>query len=118
MARTEGGKSIAIYDDEVLLTEDVISIDFSGNVSGSVESLGNVKETFTGGSPGTLVKEIVSGSGTSFTLAHTPVSIISVVARGQTLYPSGSNQGYSIIGTALTTNDSWATGDILVTYYY
>ena len=66
----------------------------------------------------TLFTEIPTGSGTSFTLSHTPVTIVMIVARGQILYPSGANQGYSILGTALTTNDSWSAGDILATYYY
>ena len=115
MART-ARKTLPIYDSEVLLTLDANSIDFAGSVSGTVDNNGNVKETFSGGgSPGTYVEEVVSGNGTSWTLAHTPVSILFVEARGQTIYPPAA---WSNTGTALTTTDSWTTGDILVGYYY
>lgn len=117
MART-AKKTLPIYDGGVLLTPDANSLNFAGSVSGSVDGNGNVTENITGGTPGTYIQEVVSGSGTSFTLGHTPVQIVLVSARGQQLYPSGSNQGYSITGTALTTNDSWSAGDILVSYYY
>ena len=118
MART-AKKTLPIYKTGILLIGDANSINFTGSgVAGSVDGLGNVTENISGGAPGTFVQEIPTGSGTSFTLAHTPISVLLVTARGQVLYPSGGNQGYSITGTTITTNDSWATGDLLVTYYY
>ena len=74
------------------------------------------KYVLGGGTAISIQTEIPTGTGTSFTLSKTPTTIILVTARGQILYPSGSNQGYTISGATITTSDSWSAGDILVVY--
>ena len=62
--------------------------------------------------------EIVSGSGTSWTLADTPITgSVKIWAAGVRLYPgSDPNFGYSISGTAITTRRSYSTGDLIADY--
>ena len=69
-----------------------------------------------GGGNNFIYNEVVSGIGTTFTLAHTPVTgTQAVYANGQRLTPTVD---YSITGTVITTVDSWATGQILADYQY
>lgn len=59
--------------------------------------------------------EVVSGSGTTFTLAATPVAGSEhVFANGQRLTPGGVD--YTIAGAVITTITSWSTGTILADY--
>lgn len=63
--------------------------------------------------------EIVGGSGTSYTLANTPIlGSEHVFAKGQRYYSSGPNTGYSISGKIITITDgsSYGLGDILADY--
>ena len=62
--------------------------------------------------------EIVSGNGTSWTLANTPqTGTVKLWAQGTRLYPgSDPNFGYSITGTAITTQQSYSTGDLIADY--
>lgn len=58
--------------------------------------------------------EVVSGSGTTFTLANTPiVGSEHVFGQGQRLYPTTD---YTISGAVITTVQSWNTGMILSDY--
>lgn len=58
--------------------------------------------------------EVVSGSGTTYTLANTPVAGSQhVYAARQRLYPTTD---YSISGATITTIATWATGDLLADY--
>ena len=58
--------------------------------------------------------EIVSGSGTTFTLANTPVSgSLKLYAGRNRLYPTTD---YSISTATITTILSWSTGDLLADY--
>jgi hypothetical protein len=63
--------------------------------------------------------EVVSGSGTTFTLAHTPVSgslhLFNATAR---LWPGASPKDYTISGATITMNYSLATGALLADYRY
>lgn len=69
------------------------------------------------GSTGTSVyNEVVSGSGTTFTLAHTPIlGTVRVYANGQRLTPTVD---YSITGAVITTVSSWSAGMITADYQY
>lgn len=93
MART-ARKKIGIYDNGILLTDDVNSLDFTGaGVFGSVDSQGNVIENISGGSSGgTLAFEIptppADGMTTVFTVLNTPLYI---VINQQTYF---ENDGY------------------------
>jgi len=59
--------------------------------------------------------EVVSGSGTTFTLAHipSPATSLKLYGRGQRLLLTTK---YSVSGKVITTVDTWATGDILADY--
>jgi hypothetical protein len=67
--------------------------------------------------PGTFVEnEVVSGSGTSWTLANTPVSgSVKIWAGGIRLTPGAGND-YTISGTAITTAQSYSTGSLISDY--
>jgi hypothetical protein len=67
--------------------------------------------------PGTFVEnEIVSGSGTSWTLANTPVSgSVKLWAGGIRLTPGGGND-YTISGKNITTAASYAASALLADY--
>lgn len=61
-----------------------------------------------------VYNEVVSGSGTTFTLSATPVfGTQHVFAIGQRLTPTVD---YTISGTIITTIGSWNAGDILADY--
>lgn len=63
-----------------------------------------------------VYNEVVSGSATTFTLAHTPVSTtVRVYALGQRLSPTTD---YSLVGATITTVSSWEAGDITSDYEY
>lgn len=70
----------------------------------------------SGGSSGTFVtNEVVSGSGTSWTLANTPVAgTVQLYGNGQRLIPGGVD--YTITGAAITTVNSFSTGTLLADY--
>ena len=69
-----------------------------------------------GGGNTFVVNEVVSGSGTSWTLANTPiVGTVALYANGQRLTPTVD---YSITGAVITTVDSWSAGTILADYQH
>ncbi len=60
-----------------------------------------------------VVGELVSGSGTTYTLANTPTAgTVAVYARGQRYF------NFTISGAVITTGDTWAAGDIYADYSY
>ncbi len=68
----------------------------------------------SGGSTNFVDNEVVSGSGTTFTLANTPVAGSEhVFANGQRLYPTTD---YTIAGAVITTILTWSAGTILADY--
>lgn len=70
----------------------------------------------TGGSSTFVYNEIVSGSGTSFTLSKTPLTgAQQIYGEGQLLTPGALND-YTISGENITTTNSFATGAITATY--
>lgn len=61
-----------------------------------------------------VYNEVVAGSGTTFTLAYTPIAgTVRVYARGQRLTLTTN---YTISGAIITTVDTWAAGDITSDY--
>lgn len=61
--------------------------------------------------------EVVSGSGTTWTLAHIPlVGIQHIYANGQRLTPGGVD--YTISGATITTIVSFVAGTVLADYEY
>lgn len=68
------------------------------------------------GANSSAYNEVAGGSGTAWTLAHTPVSgTLRVYANGQRLIETTD---YSLSGTDLTTVLSWDAGTVLVDYEY
>lgn len=73
------------------------------------------------GAGGTFTQEAVTFSGTSGTLAHTPVSgaFFALFRNGLMMIPSGSGvQSYSISGTAITLSVAAGSGDSFYALYY
>jgi hypothetical protein len=70
----------------------------------------------SGGVPTFVFNEIVSGSGTSWTLAGTPTTgTVALYANGQRLMP-GVGDDYTISGANITTALSWSSGTVLADY--
>ena len=67
-----------------------------------------------GGSSTFVDNEVVSGSGTAYTLASTPLTGVEhIYALGQRLYPTTD---YSISGKNITTVSSWSAGNLIADY--
>ena len=71
------------------------------------------------GATGTFVtNEVVAGSGTTFTLANTPISgSQAVYGNGQRLTP-GAGKNYTISTATLTMANSYSAGTVLADYRY
>jgi hypothetical protein len=79
------------------------------SLSGAAQLTAGVFSTFT-----FVDNEVVSGSGTSFTLANTPIAgSVKIYALGQRLIPTND---YTISGTGITTINSWSSGDLQADY--
>lgn len=117
MARTAKVR-LTVYDDGILLG-DADSIDFTGaGVSGSYNpTTGRVTENIPGaGTTYTSVfSEIVSGSVTTFTLAHVPTGTVEVIINGQV---GKLGDDYTIVGAVITTALSWSAGQVQASYQY
>lgn len=74
--------------------------DISGLVSGGTE----------------VPNEVVSGSGTSWTLAYTPIAGSVKLYAGTRLQSSGSLADYSISGATITTVNSYPAGSLTADY--
>lgn len=87
----------------------------SVTISGDTANV-TVKSTGGGGSSTFVNNEIVSGSGTSWTLAQIPLAGTQhIVGNGQRLTPGAGND-YTISGTAITTVNSYSAGTLLADY--
>lgn len=121
MARTQG-KKIAIYDNGILLADSIDVLNFTGSGHSaaitSTSPLLTVTETISGGSGGTqVIGEVPSGSGTTFTLAHTPLSGTLQLYRGGVRQQSGAGNDYTISGTTITFSVTVSAGEILLADY-
>lgn len=77
---------------------------------------GRVLVDATGSSGTAVYNEVVSGSGTSWTLANTPTTgTLLLYANGQRLTPIVD---YSITGATITTVLSWSAGTLLADYFH
>lgn len=71
--------------------------------------------TNTGTAPSFVDNEVVSGSGTSFTLANTPIAgSVHVHGNGQRL--TGGGVDFTISGAVITTVNSFSSGTVLADY--
>lgn len=81
---------------------------------GRLKRLEDAVSSGTGGGASFVDDEVVSGSGTAFTLASTPIAgSVKLYALGQRLKLTTD---YSIAGTSITTVSTWSTGDIVADY--
>ncbi len=96
-----------------------MDVDASGITAGQAlkwDGLRWIPFTPAGGSSNSVYNESVSGSGTSWTLAHTPDSgTLRVYVNGQRLIPTTD---YSLSGATITTVLSWDAGTLLADYQY
>ncbi len=69
----------------------------------------------TSGFGHTIFSEVVAGSGTTFTLAHTPIGNILLIGNGQVLTLTND---FTVAGAIITTLTSWSAGQILASYNY
>lgn len=77
----------------------------------------NGNKVITGSASGTLVRdEIPAGSGTAFTLAHTPLANTLQLFRGGSRQ-SIANGDFTIVGTAITLTLTLASGETLTADY-
>lgn len=112
-----GGSGHTIQDEGVSLTARTNLNFVGGGVVATDDAANNAtKITISGASVNFTDNEIVSGSGTSWTLAATPVAgSVHVYANGQRLTPGAGND-YTISGTTITTALSWSAGALLADY--
>jgi len=117
---------MASYDSHVALKDanSVASAIFESSTQAGVilrgqidPATGRILVTNSGGSGNNFVyNEVASGSGTSFTIAHTPITgLYAVYANGQRLIPTVD---FTLSGTTITTVSSWSSGTVLVDYQY
>lgn len=118
MART-AKPGLDVYDEGIFLGN-ANSIDFAGaGVSGAYDgSIGRATETISGGGGGgttSVFGEIVAGSATTFTLAHTPSGTIQLAINGQ---EATLGSDYTITGAVIAPTSSWVAGSLVASYQY
>lgn len=76
----------------------------------------------TSGVPNFVDNETVSGSGTSWTLAHTPVAtpllVVMLPSFGGVVLILSQTPGFTISGTSITTTSSYSSGALRAWYRY
>ncbi len=115
IAHTPDAGSVNVYGAGQRLT---LTADYtiSGTTITTVNSwnAGDIVVDYRVGGSNFVDNEVVSGSGTSFTLANTPIaSSVHVYGTGQRLYLTTD---YSISGTTITTVNSWNANNIISDY--
>jgi hypothetical protein len=63
------------------------------------------------------IAEVVTFTGTSGTLAHTPIKMIGLFKLGQRLTSQGTSPDYSITGAAITLTVAAVSTDIFIAVY-
>lgn len=114
----EFGRPITIKDEGVPIATNVGSIDFVGAGVEGIASGGDVTETIPGGSIGNMAyNEVLTGTGTTFTLAHTPnpAGSLMLTKNGQVLTVT---EDYSLFGADLTLTVAKTADDLLVAKQY
>lgn len=112
-----GGTSFALLQSGTEKVQQPLALNFTGAGAPTIthKQSGVTDISFpasTGGTP--VYNEVVSGSGTSFTLANTPTAgSVRLYAQGQRLVPTTN---YSISGANITTTDSWSVGALTADY--
>lgn len=100
MARTARPKTIAVFENGVLLADDFNSIDFTGATSGSIDADGHLTQDFTGGGGSGVNFETptgtIDGTNDTFTVTHVPKAIL---LNGSTYF---EGDGYTLSGLTIT----------------
>ena len=93
------------------------ALNFKSGFTIALNPSGYIDVTANAGAGNNFVyNEVVSGSGTTFTLAHTPkAGLLTVFERGQKILPT---TGYTISGAVITTVDTLSAGDIVADYQW
>lgn len=117
MALTLHGR-LAIDDNDKPVMGGTSSVDNSSIVSSAYDPITRrLLVSGSGGSSNFVDNEVVAGSGTTFTLATTPVlNSQHIYANGQRLTPGGVD--YTIVGAVITMLTSWVAGTVLADYRF
>jgi len=115
----EQGRAITVLDEGVSLSSNISSIDFRGaGVTGT--NIGSaITETVSGGgSSGTIViGEVVSFTGTTGTLVHTPQAGTLALYRGSGRQNPGAGNDYTLSTATITLAVTAQTGEIFLADY-
>ena len=94
----------------------VETVNFTGATITPVGDGREVNIAISGGGTTWITDEVPSGSGTSFTIAHTPVAGTFKLYRGGAKQQGGGGD-FTLIGTALTLNTALVASEILLCDY-
>ncbi len=113
-------KPIRLTNDGTLIDKNIRNLNFKGTAVTSIvrNADGTIDITLDAGAGSTtpVNNEVVSGSGTTFTLAYTPtVGSVNLYGYGQRLTLT---EDYTISGKNITTINSFDAGKILADYRY
>ncbi len=125
-------KNLTIVGATVVQRGDTVFATVSGTGGGQVNSIvagvgisvdstdpANPVVTNTGSSPNFADNEVVSGSGTTFTLAHSPTAGTQHIYGAGTRLTPGAGNDYTISGATITIlNGTYLAGEILSDYRY
>ena len=113
----EQGKPVKIYDEGVELDDGAGSIDFVGAGVTATNVGDDITVTIPGGSGNFAYDEVLTGTGTGFTLANAPSPTGSLVLtkNGQLLLETGD---YTLSGTGITLTVAKNADDDLVAKQY
>ena len=111
------GRPVTILDEGVSLTTNVAQIDFAGAGVTATNSGNNVTATISGSTGTAVTEEELTGTGTSFTLAQTPVSGTLKLYRGGSRQQLGANKDYTLSGTTITLIIAKVAEEILIADY-
>jgi hypothetical protein len=113
-----GGSALQVLQSGNLKIQSANAINFKGTGAPtvSIDSKGITQLDFPGSGGSLSYDEIVAGTGTTFTLAHTPITgTVRVYSRGQRILPTIN---YTLVGAIITTVDTLSAGDITADYNY
>lgn len=109
-----GGPKYVFKSNGTVISDHVTEIDYTTGITATYSGNGRITLSAVSGGATFVENEVISGSGTGFTLAGTPIAgSVKIYALGQRLVLTTD---YSISGTAVTTVSSWSAGDLIADY--
>lgn len=114
-----GGPRLRIQNGGTTISENITNLNFTGSGVSAAYSGNGVATLTVSGASGTIVdSEEVSGSGTTWTLANTPIAgTVKLYLNGMRAKLGASND-YTISGATITTTNSWSAGQVVADYRY